>query len=107
VVGVVFFFAGDVLFHGEVPGEAGAGGADEGIEVGEVVIGAVFGDESFTVEELERGVGLFLSEFAEGALDEEGEEEGKRGFHCLLGIIGEVRKRKNGNRGNKCATGIS
>ena len=53
VMGVVGLFSGHVFFHGVVPGEAGAGGADEGIEVREVVIGAVFGHEGVAVEELE------------------------------------------------------
>ena len=53
MMGVVGLFSRDVLFHGEVPGETGAGGADEGVEVGEVVIGAVFSDEGVAVEELE------------------------------------------------------
>lgn len=70
MMGVVGFFPGHVFLHREIAGQSGPGRADQRVEVGEVVISPVFGDEGFAVEELERGVGLLLAEFREGRLCE-------------------------------------
>lgn len=80
---VVILLARDVFLHGEVPGDANAVWSDEGVEVGEGVVAMVFGDELISVEDFEGGVGFFLSEFTEGAVDEDGKEE-KRAFHCFV-----------------------
>ena len=70
VVGVIGLLPRDVLLHGVVAGETGAGGADKGVKVREVVVGAVFGDEGVTIKDPEGGFGLFLPEFTEGGLNQ-------------------------------------
>ena len=66
MVGMVLLLVGTVLIHGEIPGQIVSGRSNEGIEVGEVVIGAVFGDESLPAKDLEGLVVHLLAKLGGG-----------------------------------------
>jgi len=98
VVGVIGLFSLDILFHGEITGEGVAGGSNEGVEIGEVVVGAVFGDESVAVEDFEGGLGFFLPEISKGTLNQkrgEKEKQKRAGFHLEM-INAKRMKNKEG-----------
>lgn len=54
------------LIHGEIAGEIIAGGANQRVEVGKVVIGAVFRNEGLALVDLEAVPLDLLTELGEG-----------------------------------------
>lgn len=86
-MGVIRLLALYVLFHGEVPGEPNSGGPYEWIEVGQMVVGPVFCDQSVTIKKLQGGVGFFLTKAGERGLSEKGGDEEKSRFHSWGWVI--------------------
>ena len=54
VMRMVLLLVSMVFVHGKIPGEVVSGRSDEWVEIGEVVIGAVFGHERVAAKDFQR-----------------------------------------------------
>ena len=85
VVGMITLFARDTFFHGEVSGQGLARRSNEGVKVGNLAVGQVFGDEGIIMVDPEGGFRFFLSESCIAG-ESQAEKDGD-GFHGLSRVL--------------------